>query len=122
VRILHAYFRRRLAKPLQYTDFVEKFTLDRTAIGVKEVLEIIQEFESSDAHIRMMVVHIDETNTLNDNAYLVDMLQTLYRAMRNKTFFLVCMFTGTNASTLRSLKVCFPLQRIASPYSLTINF
>ena len=64
------------------------------------------EFEKRSDARRMMVIHIDETNSLIDDSYLVDMLRILYRAMANSVFFLAPIFTGTNACALRNLKVC----------------
>lgn len=53
----------------------------------------------------MFVLHIDETNHLamKDTDYLIDIMHGIYQAMLGK-YFLVCLFSGTNAAYLMNLK------------------
>lgn len=55
----------------------------------------------------MVVIHIDETNHLaaaGHVVYLTRVMQHLYSVMASKSCFVPCLFTGTNATFLISLK------------------
>jgi hypothetical protein len=55
----------------------------------------------------MVVIHIDETNHLESaghGIYLLHIMHQLYSLMASKSCFVPCLFTGTNAPFLISLK------------------
>ena len=67
----------------------------------------VVQFISGQTSSKMFVIHLDETNHLaatQNEAYLVAVMQQLYRVMGFSQYFVPCLFTGTNASFLISLK------------------
>jgi hypothetical protein len=101
LRVLYQFCKRRTKQGLSYGKFADSFF--GMALSLENVISYISEVTGS----KMVVIHIDETNHLaaaGHVVYLTRVMQHLYSVMASKSCFVPCLFTGTNATFLISLK------------------
>lgn len=109
LRVLYQFCKRRLNnnQKLSFEEFVELSKMNNS-VTLARVLEFTTSCGARPySHNHMFVIHIDETNHLaaaGEREYLVAVMNSLYNVMNSPKYFVPCLFSGTNAQFLMSLK------------------